>query len=100
MLLEVTLCVAEVSFFGAFYRMLYLLLAIFLGVVISVVAGVFLFPRSISIKLEKAVPLNISMSLSNTTKPFIVINVSLLKATAELVSEHDTEIIEIVGVPS
>ncbi|XP_074622267.1 transmembrane protein 106B-like isoform X2 [Acropora palmata] len=54
--------------------MLYLLLAIFLGVVISVVAGVFLFPRSISIKLEKAVPLNVSMSLSNTTKPFIVIN--------------------------
>ena len=82
MLLEVTLFVAEVSLFDAFYRMLYLLLAIFLGVVISVVAGVFLFPRSISIKLEKAVPVNISMPSSNTTKPFIVINVSLSKAAA------------------
>ena len=77
MLLEVFLSVAAVSLFDAFYRMLYLLLAIFLGVVISVVAGVFLFPRSISIKLRKAVPVNISMPSSNSSKPFIVINVSL-----------------------
>lgn len=68
--------------------------------VISVVAGVFLFPRSISIKLEKAVAVNISMPSSNTTKPFIVINVSLSKAKLlELVSEPNTEIIKIV-VPS
>ncbi|XP_068716358.1 transmembrane protein 106B-like isoform X2 [Montipora foliosa] len=56
---------------------LYLAVAIFICVTISVIAGVFLFPRSISLELGKTVPVSISMPSSNTTKPFILINTTV-----------------------
>ena len=58
--------------------MLYLSLAVFLCLTVCIVVGVFLFPRSISIKLINASPKNISIPKSNKTNPFIIINVSML----------------------
>ena len=61
--------------------MLYLLLAVFLCLTVCTVVGVIFFPRSISIKLLKASPKNISIPKSNKTDPFIIINVSILYNT-------------------
>ena len=60
-----------------FFRVLYLVLAIFFCLAIATVVGVIFFPRNITIHLESAAPVNVSIPRSNSSDPFIIINVSI-----------------------
>lgn len=53
---------------------LYLVVAVFICLTVSILVGVFLFPRNISIHLASALPVNVNMPKSNKTDPFILIN--------------------------